>query len=278
MTNSMKEDAPVESTGDSIPQLNEPIRRANLIQFQINGWRFSAPLLPLLVVLALLPGLASLGFWQLDRAAEKEQLQAAFAEQMEGPAVELLSSELTKKKQRYLKVDLQGQLRSDGRQFLLDNRVHKGRAGYEVFVPLYLNDGGVILLNRGWLPVGLSRVVKPQVELASQDVRVIGVAAIPPERFSLGDALSEGDRWPKSLQFEDFSAMQLALGLDLDLVPRILQPVEDSAWSFERIWRAVEKDSTQNYGYAVQWFALALALALLVLFVCLKRVQPDNLR
>ncbi len=38
-------------------------------------------------------------------------------------------------------------------QFLLDNMTHAGRAGYEVLTPLLLDDGRVLLVNRGWLPL-----------------------------------------------------------------------------------------------------------------------------
>lgn len=274
LSKSMKDEAPVNSTNSSIPQHAKPARRANLVQFRVKGWVFSAPLVPILMVLFMLPVLASLGFWQLDRAAEKEQLQSAFAAQMAAPAAPLSTEQLTASEQKYLKVSVSGQLVDGDQQFLLDNRVHKGQAGYEVLVPLLLEDGGVLLLNRGWLPVGASRDIKPEVSTQGQSISIDGIAALPPQRFNLGEALLAEDSWPRVLQFEDFSAIGELLGLKL--IPRILQPSEEGDWAFERIWRAVEKGPTQNYGYAVQWFALTLALALLVLFVCLKRVPTGT--
>ena len=271
----MKDRGPVNKPDSSIPQQEKPVRRPNLIQFKIKGWEFSASLVPILAVLFMFPALASLGFWQLDRAEQKEQLQAAFAEQMSAPAQALTTEQLTTAEQKYVKVTVRGKMVDGDQQFLLDNRVHKGQAGYEVLVPLLLEDGGVLLLNRGWLPVGSSREVKPVVTTRGQVLMVEGVAALPPQRFNLGEALLVEDSWPRVLQFEDFSAMGEVLGLKL--IPRILQSSESADWAFERIWRAVEKGPTQNYGYAMQWFALALALALIVLFVCFKRVQPENL-
>lgn len=275
LTKSMKDGEPVNTTDSSIPQQEKPARRPNLIRFQIKGWEFSASLVPILAVLLMFPILASLGFWQLDRAAQKEQLQAAFAEQMAAPAETLTTEQLSTLEQKYVKVAARGKMVDGDQQFLLDNRVHKGQAGYEVLVPLLLEDGGVLLLNRGWLPVGSSRDIKPTVTTQGQLLTVEGVAALPPQRFNLGDALLAEDSWPRVLQFEDFSSMGKLLGLKL--IPRILQPSEGGDWAFERIWRAVEKGPTQNYGYAMQWFALALALLLIVLFVCFKRVQPENL-
>jgi len=270
----MKDGEPVDATVASIPQPTKPARRANLIRFEIAGWRFSAPLVPILAVLFLLPLLGSLGFWQLDRAHEKERLQAASAEQIAAPAQMLSTQQLNASELRYVKVKLNGTLVDGQQQFLFDNRVFKGQTGYEVLVPMLLEDGGVILVNRGWLPVGASRDIKPDVALAGEAVTVEGLAAIPPERFNLGDALLPEDTWPKVLQFEDFES--IGSTLNLKLVPRILHPSYDSAWTFERMWKAVEKGPTQNYGYAMQWFALMLALATLVLFVCLKRVEAEE--
>lgn len=246
------------------------------MQFQLGRWRFSAPLVPILAVLFVLPVLASLGFWQLDRAAEKERLQAGFAAQMAAAAPRLDSAQLAAAPEKFLKVAVRGKLVEGEQQFLLDNRVHRGQAGYEVLVPLLLEDGGVLLLNRGWLPVGASRAVKPAVATAGEWIEVEGIAALPPARFSLGDALTPGDSWPRVLQYEDFDAMGELLGRTM--VPRVLQPSATGPWSFEPIWKPVEKGPEQNYGYALQWFALCAALALIVLFVCLKPVNPEPLK
>jgi len=260
----------------SIPQREKPARRPNLIQFQLVNWVFSAPLVPLLAALFVLPLLASLGFWQLDRAAEKEQLQSSFAEQMEAPAQSLSTAQLDSSELKYVKVAVRGQLVDGEQQFLLDNRVHRGQAGYEVLAPLLLEDGGVLLLNRGWLGLGESRQSKPDISTSGEMIEVEGIAALPPKRFSLGDALTPNDGWPMVLQFEDFSAMDHALGLKL--IPRVLHPNKPGPWAFELIWQPVEKGPTQNYGYAAQWFALTAALLLIVLFVCTKKVKPETAR
>lgn len=274
LTNNMKEDTPVDAVSASIPQPSKPARRPNLIQLNFSGWRFSAPLMPILAVLFVLPLLGSLGFWQLDRAHQKEQLQAASAAQMAAEPQQLSTQQLNSLEQRYSKVKLQGQLVDGEQQLLLDNRVNKGQAGYEVLVPMLLDDGGVILVNRGWLPVGESREIKPAVALQGERVSVEGLAAIPPQRFNLGEALMADDQWPKVLQFEDFDAIGAAL--KVKLIPRILHPSRDSDWTFERIWQAVEAGPAKNYGYAMQWFALMVALAVLVLFTCLKRADAED--
>jgi|GEM_PF-197472 len=257
----------------SIPQHEKPARRPNLIQFNFGPWRFSAPLVPILAAIFIAAFLTSLGFWQLDRAAQKESLQSSFDEQMSAEPMAVTTAHLVDAPEKYLNVSVRGKLVDGAQQFLLDNRVNTGEAGYEVLAPLLLEDGGVLLVNRGWLPVGASRDIKPAVELLGQEVEIKGIAAKPSERFSLGDALLTDDAWPKVLQYEDFDAIGEAL--NLKLIPRVMQPSETYGWSFERIWQAVEADSSKNYGYALQWFALALAFAVLVGFVCIKKIKAD---
>ncbi len=48
-------------------------------------------------------------------------------------------------------------------QFLLDNRSHQGRPGWEVLTPLALDDGRLILVNRGWIPFSGDRTRLPDV-------------------------------------------------------------------------------------------------------------------
>src|SRR6185312_11348887 len=53
-------------------------------------------------------------------------------------------------------------------QFLLDNRINEGRAGYEVLTPLDLDDGRTVLVNRGWVPFSGYREKLPDVSLSPE--------------------------------------------------------------------------------------------------------------
>ena len=62
----------------------------------------------------------------------------------------------------YTRVQISGEWLPD-RQFLWDNRTHKGRAGFEVIIPMRTADGLLVLINRGWLPLGVTRAELPDV-------------------------------------------------------------------------------------------------------------------
>jgi surfeit locus 1 family protein len=133
------------------------------------------------VTLLLLALLISLGRWQLHRADEKRALFQAFAagsdrtvkidtgirlptprgggEPREGAP----SAAATAPLPRYQHVEASGRYDS-AHQFLLDNMIsNDGRAGYFVITPFALDDGHWVLVNRGWVPIGVSRAERPEV-------------------------------------------------------------------------------------------------------------------
>ena len=84
----------------------------------------------LVLVLFLFSLLMVLGFWQLDRAYEKQTIVAAFrANQQAAPAG--LATLLAGGNLQYRPAWLTGIL-DPSRQIVLDNRVKNGRPGYEV--------------------------------------------------------------------------------------------------------------------------------------------------
>ena len=63
--------------------------------------------------------------------------------------------------------------------------------------------------------------------------------------------------WPKYVQQLDYEIASRDLGRVQD---EVLQLSAASVGSFEPIWKPVELQPSRHYGYAVQWFGLALVL------------------
>ncbi len=113
--------------------------------------RFRPGIAPTLVVLALLPLLVFLGFWQLSRGEQKRVLLDSYAERQ--VAAPLTAGQLLNVDQpAFRRVQLRGHL--DGQHsLLLDNRVRDGQVGVELLQPFQDQASGQwLLLNRGWLP------------------------------------------------------------------------------------------------------------------------------
>ena len=103
--------------------------------------------------------LLSLGGWQWHRGLEKAAIEKLIGPQKNSPKNQSAKNQYTTIDRAppnwsalaYRQVRLEGGWRT-GRVFLLANRTHRGRLGYEVFSPFQLaGDGATLLVNRGWV-------------------------------------------------------------------------------------------------------------------------------
>ncbi len=230
-------------------------------------WRIS------LATAILLPALIGLGFWQLQRAEEKQRIAATFDQRRAASPVALEELEgLAPEELAYRPVALRGSFRP-GRYFLLDNRVRRGRYGNEVIAVFDLSGGGSALLNRGWVPADPTRRELPEVSAPAGEVRVTGYVYVPPgDPYLLQDQVLEpGSGWPMRIQA--LQPGRLARALDGEsLFPYSVRSDAGQPGALEAEWPVVNATPQRHRGYAVQWFSMAAVLALFYLF------RSSNLR
>ncbi|HZD53786.1 MAG TPA: SURF1 family protein [Woeseiaceae bacterium] len=208
-----------------------------------------APPLAALVLALLFTGL---GVWQLDRAEQKRALAAAF--QNEGEPVDVAGSAAPRRYQhmraigRYL----------DDRQFLIDNIVIDGRLGYYVITPMELPGGGPLLLvNRGW--TAKTGAAQPDIEIGTDPRTVTGRAGgLPRVGLRPGAAFAKESGWPKVAIFPKSDELAQALGRRV--LPFVLLADPEPQSGLVRRWEPREIGAGRHIAYAVQWFALALAV------------------
>jgi surfeit locus 1 family protein len=238
--------------------------------------RFAPPAWAVLLTAVALAAFASLGNWQLDRAAGKRQLVAEFAaggrDTVEAAGLDLGTLP------RYQHVRLRGRY-DPSRQVLLDNMPSAaGRPGYRVLTPLQRSDGGGwIMVDRGWVPLGASREALPAVAVGTGEREIGGVLDVLPEPgLRLGPAAAPGTTgWPRVLLFPTETDLESALGLALE--PRIVLLDADLPDGYERSWRpAIGFGPERHLGYAVQWFAFAIVAVVLLVALNLRRPGPDR--
>lgn len=240
---------------------------------RIGRFEFRPGLWPSIVVLLLLVLLMSLGFWQLDRAEQKRVLLDAYGDRPNDTPIQLAPDFVPGPEWRYRRVQAAGAYVAD-RQFLLDNRVYQGRAGYHVLTPLRLAHSDVlVLVNRGWVPQGSTRADLPPLPAPTGgDLRIEGLIDFPPEKvFSLGEGEDRDPGWPKVLQRVRLELQ--AQQVNAQLLPLVLLLAPDQPGGFVREWTPVVIGPERHVGYAVQWFALAAALMILYMLANLKRVE-----
>jgi surfeit locus 1 family protein len=223
------------------------------------------------VVILLFPTLLSLGFWQLDRAAQKKMLQEELAAQRDAPMLELGRLESAALEENIGRATaIQGHYRQP--QFLLDNRIRNRAPGYEVFTPFELETGGIILVARGWVPAGDDRARMPQVQVDGNPRRVEG---------RLGRAPSTGIRLANQRMIEQTSETlyriqhvdPLALGdrLQTTLPQVVLFLGADAENGYDRDWPVLNAQTGKHEAYATQWFAMAGVLLLLYFRINFRR-------
>ena len=242
--------------------------------------------------------MARLGWWQLDRAAQKTQLQTALDERRALPPLvpqDLASDAVAAAAQHHRRITLSGRWVAEATVYL-ENRQMQSRPGFFVVTPLQLDDGTAVLVQRGWQPRDLmdrTRVVPPPTPAGL--VQVSGRIAPPPARLyefegqAQGpirqnlDVQAFGQEWqlrlrPLSLlQLDGQPDGQLNRQLDGQLNGELKKPPPSAAPSSApdgllRDWLAPASGVHKHYGYAFQWFALAALI--LGLYVWFQLIRP----
>jgi surfeit locus 1 family protein len=204
---------------------------------------------------------ARLGFWQLDRARQKQQIAADMRERRALPplpAEALARDEAGLAAQRYRSITVRGQWVPD-RTVYLDNRQMDGRPGFFVVTPLRLPEGDAVLVQRGWLQRNFQdRERLTPIATPAGEVTLTGRVVPPPSAlFSLGGAGNGLIR--QNLPLDEF-ARETGLRLrPLSIQQQGSEPgVPDP---LQRRWPEPQVDVGKHHGYAFQWFALSVLVA-----------------
>jgi surfeit locus 1 family protein len=238
---------------------------------------FKPTLVGTLATAAMLFFLVYLGFWQLRRADEKRVIIAQFS----GGATttEILNATSINELPLLQHVVVDGHF-DTARQVLLDNMPASkdaagfGKPGYRVLTPL-ISDHDIVLVDRGWVPLGQTREELPDVHVADNLRTVHGrLAELPRPGIRLqGSAVAES--WPRVLNFPTLPELQAIYGKTL--LPRIVLLDPSDSDGFRRDWSArysvTEFGPDRHIGYAVQWFGLALALLVIYVVVGLRQAN-----
>ena len=226
------------------------------------GFEFDPEWRTTLFTVLMVPLMMGLGVWQLQRAEEKAQLFAAFeARQQEAPAHldSLWGSSASAL--AYKSVQAAGRFLQD-EYFLLDNRMFGGRFGYEILGILQLNEGGSVLVNRGWVAADAARQALPQVPRLTGEVVIRGHVYVAPGKPYLLQEQQLGADWPKRIQAVEMNKLGpavTALGAG-DLFPYPVRIDADEPGALSVDWQIVNASPEKHRAYAVQWFTMALVL------------------
>ena len=236
----------------------------------IVGRQFRPALWSILLTLGGVTLFVILGLWQLDRAEfkgaiiEKHKLRLAQPARHFNARDDLADVE-------FRRLIVRGEYDLE-HSFYVDNKLHRGEAGYLVLTPFKLADSEqIILVDRGWVALGGSRQILPALRPAKVESPVTGVASFPDSGgFRMGE-LSLSGQWPLVIPYIDIEALQAQFSPQL--LPLVLRLAPDQPGHYIRAWKPVWADPEKSRAYAVQWFAFALIALTLFLVLNLRKVE-----
>jgi surfeit locus 1 family protein len=147
----------------------------------------------------------------------------------------------------------------------LDNRTRRGKAGYEVVTPLRLRSSSHVLVNRGWVEVGKTRDVLPEVNTPPGEVRIDGLELKRFPRILVLGSSTTG-RLRQSLDIAAYAA-----GTGLKLEPRVIEQHSDTGDGLARDWPPHDAGVEKHEGYALQWYSLAALAVMLAIVLSFRK-------
>jgi surfeit locus 1 family protein len=201
--------------------------------------------------------MVNLGFWQLRRLDQRRDFNATVEARFDLPATPLdaLLAEGTPDDIEWRRVTASGAYLPD-EQVLVVNRSQGGRAGQNVVTPMRLDDGRVLVVNRGFVPLGAEVAAPPPGR-----VQIEGRARPSQERRT-GQLSDPADGDLAEVQRIDLARLERQLPGDVvDVYVDVLVSSPPEPAGAPEPVAAPELGEGPHLSYAVQWFIFSIAVA-----------------
>lgn len=227
--------------------------------------RFQAPTWAWLLTAAAVAVFGALGQWQLGKGLAKQRMADAVRERSSEPEIIShafggplgLQVRRAQATGRYL----------PGQQLLLDGQSNQHRPGYRVWTPLLLEDGAAVMVDRGWIPrdragfdggapAGTLTLAGAWRSLPQPGLRLEATVNCPEQK-----------EFPAVVLYPTPDDLECLLGRPVVGGLLLLDP--EVPGGFVREWTDFGFPPARHFGYAFQWFALALAAV--AIFVVVNR-------
>jgi surfeit locus 1 family protein len=236
--------------------------------------RFRPTLWPTVFTIPALILLLGLGTWQVQRLHWKEGLIAERTARTTAAPIALPKAGATLSADQLTDLDFRhaaatGRFLHD-KEMYLAARTMNGNVGYQIVTPLELDDGGVALVNRGWVPNELKDPAKRAAGEVTGEVSVDGVIRLPGRQNWLQP---DNERDKNTWFWTDLSAMAGHAGIAPDrLVPVLLEagPAPNPG-GYPLGGQARINLPNDHLQYAITWYLLAVGLAVIYVTYHLKR-------
>lgn len=201
-------------------------------------------LIPLLFIITSTITLTSLGMWQVERLQWKNALVKQIEQVQELPPLQTLPTDLIRLE--YRKVILSGVFKYEKVLHLIGRQ--KGNfPGFFMLTPFELDDGRIILVNRGFSPK--NKEARPE---GLQTIEGI-IRPAREKRFFAPTNIPEKNVW----FYENIQAMSQVTGLSIS--PLIVEQVgKEKKGEFPIVGDGKINLKNDHLGYAITWFSTAI--------------------
>jgi surfeit locus 1 family protein len=213
---------------------------------------------------------ASAGRWQLNRASEKQRLQAAYDRGAAEAPISLSAMPVSVDELRLHRVEARGEFVPQA-MVLLDNRIQGGVAGYHVLMPLRIAGSSMhVLVNRGWIAAGPDRGRLPEIRTPASTLTVTGVATVPGRFLELARTDKSGVVW------QNFTIERFVEHKGLATQPIVIEQTGNLDDGLVRNWPRPDFGINKHYGYAVQWFLFCGLIFFLYGYFHVRRTRSEK--
>lgn len=215
--------------------------------------------------------LATLGTWQVHRLHWKEALLAAMeARGAEAPLDGMPATADDPEAIEYRRIRISGSFSHD-KEMYLQSQVRNGIAGLHVITPLVVGEGGMVLVDRGWVPSERGDpATRPEGQVEGP-VTVEGVV-----RLDRKPGLFTPDNRPDANQWYRMDTRAMGVEAGMETVPFFIAattgpapggfPIADGPGGVPIV--------NNHLQYALTWYGLAVALIAVYLAFVLRKPKP----
>jgi surfeit locus 1 family protein len=158
---------------------------------------------------------------------------------------------------------------------LQDNQHYQHQFGYHVLSPLLVAPGNVLLVDRGWVVGDVTRRTFPAIDPLNEAINIRGSAYYPSKKsWVLGQSMEKIQN--NMVVVELIDTQLLSQFLHKSVYPFIIRLGKLEKHGFTRQWAVVAMPPERHYGYALQWFAMAAIVVILMLVLNIRKKHEKN--
>lgn len=238
---------------------------------KVGNWYFAPRLKLTAITILLISILVYLSLWQVGRAYEKQNIFHNLQKQSQAEPIQLSDlKEPSLENNRYTPITTEG-VYLNNYTILIDNQMHDHKTGYRVITPMHVPHlDKWILVDRGWVATGASRAELPKIDVVFGMKKITGVINTIGSGIVLQkDKAVEHIKWPIVLQNLNYELITTQLHHPIYDFTLQLNEKQPGSYEYGKITYGIS--SEKHFGYALEWFLLALLLLTYYVVVSTKR-------